>query len=97
MVILFFVFVASAGTADPWPACKGYLEVYVSAVENAGHFWVQVLGARSTQLDRLITNMTELYDREAEKVSDRLPTYVIAFKVRRSSKRDFVDQTQIQI
>ena len=58
----------STGVAESWPTSRGYLEVYVSAVENAGHFWVQVLGAKSTQLDRLITNMTVHYDIEAEKV-----------------------------
>ncbi len=48
---------------DPsnWSSSREYLEVYVSAVENAGHFWVQVLGSKAIQLDRLIENMTAHY------------------------------------
>ncbi len=47
--------------AELWPSSKDYLEVYVSAVDTAGHFWVQVLGTRSAELDALINNMTEYY------------------------------------
>ncbi len=44
-----------------WPSSRDYLEVYVSAVENAGHFWVQFLSSKAIQLDRLIENMTIHY------------------------------------
>ncbi|KAE8588985.1 hypothetical protein XENTR_v10022847 [Xenopus tropicalis] len=38
-----------------------YVDVYVSAVENPEHFWIQILGSRSTQLDKLTSEMTEHY------------------------------------
>ncbi len=38
----------------------------MSAVEDAGHFWVQVLRGRATQLDQLIARMTELYASEKQ-------------------------------
>ncbi|XP_064416726.1 tudor and KH domain-containing protein [Latimeria chalumnae] len=47
-----------------------HLEVYVSASENPNHFWIQILGARSLQLDKLITEMSRYY--EASSQSDKL-------------------------
>ncbi|XP_071551549.1 tudor and KH domain-containing protein homolog isoform X2 [Panulirus ornatus] len=41
-----------------------FIEAYVSAVDSASHFWLQVVGPRSVQLDRLVTEMTEYYDSE---------------------------------
>ncbi|NXF79008.1 TDRKH protein, partial [Sclerurus mexicanus] len=38
-----------------------HLEVYVSAVENPGHFWIQILGNRSLQLDKLTAEMRHFY------------------------------------
>lgn len=38
-----------------------HLEVYVSASENPNHFWIQILGVRSIQLDKLIEEMTRFY------------------------------------
>ncbi|KAL8184734.1 UNVERIFIED_CONTAM: hypothetical protein K2H54_026662 [Gekko kuhli] len=38
-----------------------HLEVYVSASENPNHFWVQIIGSRSFQLDKLIQEMTQYY------------------------------------
>ncbi|NWQ71614.1 TDRKH protein, partial [Neopipo cinnamomea] len=38
-----------------------HLEVYVSAVENPGHFWIQILGSRSLQLDKLTAEMRHFY------------------------------------
>ncbi|XP_041098994.1 tudor and KH domain-containing protein [Polyodon spathula] len=38
-----------------------HLEVYVSASENPGHFWIQILGARSLHLDQLTGEMTRYY------------------------------------
>ncbi|KAK7919531.1 hypothetical protein WMY93_010815 [Mugilogobius chulae] len=38
-----------------------HLEVYVSASENPNHFWIQILGVRSLQLDKLIEEMNRYY------------------------------------
>ncbi len=47
--------------SDQWPRHRDFIEVYVSAVEHPDHFWVQVISAKSTQLDRLVDNMTSHY------------------------------------
>ncbi|XP_068161004.1 tudor and KH domain-containing protein isoform X2 [Antennarius striatus] len=39
-----------------------HLEVYVSAYENPNHFWIQILGVRSLQLDKLTKEMTRFYN-----------------------------------
>ncbi|XP_072214783.1 tudor and KH domain-containing protein [Excalfactoria chinensis] len=39
-----------------------HLEVYVSATENPNHFWIQIIGERSLQLDKLINEMTQHYE-----------------------------------
>jgi len=44
-----------------WPANRDYLEVYVSAIEHPGHFWVQLVNALSTRLDQLTQEMTAYY------------------------------------
>ncbi|XP_060796172.1 tudor and KH domain-containing protein isoform X2 [Neoarius graeffei] len=38
-----------------------HLEVYVSASENPQHFWIQIIGVRSLQLDKLTTEMSRFY------------------------------------
>lgn len=38
-----------------------HLEVYVSASENPGHFWIQILGVRSLHLDQLTGEMSRFY------------------------------------
>ncbi|KAM6038137.1 tudor and KH domain-containing protein isoform 2-T2 [Theristicus caerulescens] len=38
-----------------------HLEVYVSAAENPSHFWIQIIGHRSLQLDKLTTEMRQYY------------------------------------
>uniref|UniRef100_A0A8C8CD44 Tudor domain-containing protein n=1 Tax=Oncorhynchus tshawytscha TaxID=74940 RepID=A0A8C8CD44_ONCTS len=38
-----------------------HLEVYVSASENPHHFWIQILGVRSLQLDKLTAEMSRFY------------------------------------
>ncbi|KAK2885169.1 hypothetical protein Q8A73_021643 [Channa argus] len=38
-----------------------HLEVYVSALENPNHFWIQILGVRSLQLDNLTEEMNRFY------------------------------------
>ncbi|XP_046545484.1 uncharacterized protein LOC124255630 [Haliotis rubra] len=44
-----------------WPEQKDYLEVYVSAVENPSHFWIQILSSTALQLDRVTEDMTRFY------------------------------------
>ncbi|XP_063172964.1 tudor and KH domain-containing protein [Candoia aspera] len=39
-----------------------HLEVYVSASENPGHFWIQIVGSRALQLDKLAREMTQYYE-----------------------------------
>ncbi|XP_014013604.1 tudor and KH domain-containing protein isoform X2 [Salmo salar] len=39
-----------------------HLEVYVSASENPHHFWIQILGVRSLQLDKLTAEMSRFYN-----------------------------------
>lgn len=39
----------------------GYVEVFVSAVDNPSHFWLQVKSPRSVQLDQLVERMTDFY------------------------------------
>ncbi|XP_074836778.1 tudor and KH domain-containing protein isoform X2 [Carettochelys insculpta] len=38
-----------------------HLEVYVSASENPSHFWIQIIGSRSLQLDKLTWEMFQYY------------------------------------
>ncbi|KAM9264376.1 tudor and KH domain-containing protein [Morus bassanus] len=38
-----------------------HLEVYVSAAENPNHFWIQIIGHRSLQLDKLTGEMRQYY------------------------------------
>ncbi|KAM6112583.1 tudor and KH domain-containing protein [Phoenicopterus ruber ruber] len=38
-----------------------HLEVYVSAAENPDHFWIQIVGHRSLQLDKLTAEMRQHY------------------------------------
>ncbi|XP_037079117.1 tudor and KH domain-containing protein-like [Pollicipes pollicipes] len=45
----------------------GYLEVYVSAVDTPGHFWVQVKSPRAIELDKLVERMTALYSEESNR------------------------------
>ncbi|XP_065607634.1 tudor and KH domain-containing protein isoform X2 [Cyrtonyx montezumae] len=44
------------------------LEVYVSAAENPSHFWIQIIGERSLQLDKLISEMTQHYEGSSQMV-----------------------------
>ncbi|KAG8430985.1 hypothetical protein GDO86_019613 [Hymenochirus boettgeri] len=37
------------------------LDVWVSALENPEHFWIQILGSHCTKLDKLTSDMTEHY------------------------------------
>ena len=50
------------GQLSEWPKQrKDYFEVYVSAVEHPGHFWVQVISPESVRLDTLIQDMNKYY------------------------------------
>ena len=40
------------------------MEVYVSAMENPGQFWVQVYGPGTLALDELVEKMTEYYEKK---------------------------------
>ncbi|XP_058684769.1 tudor and KH domain-containing protein-like [Poecile atricapillus] len=42
-------------------AADEHLHVYVSAAESPGHFWIQLLGTRSLQLDKLTAEMGHFY------------------------------------
>ena len=48
-------------------APDGFMEVFVSAVDTAGHFWVQVVGPKSTELDKLVEDMTNYYSDETNR------------------------------
>ncbi|XP_017401716.1 tudor and KH domain-containing protein [Cebus imitator] len=50
-----------------------YLEVYVSASEHPNHFWIQIVGSRSLQLDKLVNEMTQHYENS---VPEDLTVYV---------------------
>ncbi|XP_071318605.1 tudor and KH domain-containing protein isoform X2 [Trachinotus anak] len=53
-----------------------HLEVYVSASENPNHFWIQILGVRSLQLDKLTEEMTRFYS-SADHTEQRVETIVV--------------------
>lgn len=43
-----------------------HVEVCVSASENPKHFWIQILGSRASQLDKLTTEMSDFYLRQKQ-------------------------------
>ncbi|KAK9530820.1 hypothetical protein VZT92_012300 [Zoarces viviparus] len=53
-----------------------HLEVYVSASENPNHFWIQILGVRSLQLDKLTEEMTRFYN-SGSPAEQRVETIVV--------------------
>ncbi|XP_029311988.1 tudor and KH domain-containing protein isoform X2 [Cottoperca gobio] len=53
-----------------------HLEVYVSASENPNHFWIQILGVRSLQLDKLTEEMTRFYN-SGNPTEHRVETIVV--------------------
>ncbi|XP_028988985.1 tudor and KH domain-containing protein isoform X2 [Betta splendens] len=53
-----------------------HLEVYVSASENPNHFWIQILGVRSLQLDKLTEEMNRFYNSESP-IEQRVETIVV--------------------
>lgn len=53
-----------------------HLEVYVSAYENPNHFWIQILGVRSLQLDKLTGEMNRFYTSGSPTVSTSTFTFM---------------------
>lgn len=53
-----------------------HLEVYVSAYENPNHFWIQILGVRSLQLDKLTEEMNRFYN-SGSPIEQRVETIVV--------------------
>ncbi|CAJ1080554.1 tudor and KH domain-containing protein isoform X1 [Xyrichtys novacula] len=53
-----------------------HLEVYVSAYENPNHFWIQILGVRSLQLDKLTEEMNRFYS-SCNLAEQRVETVVV--------------------
>ncbi|XP_075949187.1 tudor and KH domain-containing protein isoform X1 [Anarhichas minor] len=53
-----------------------HLEVYVSASENPNHFWIQILGVRSLQLDKLTEEMTRFFN-SGNPTEQRVETIVV--------------------
>ncbi|XP_018424845.1 PREDICTED: tudor and KH domain-containing protein [Nanorana parkeri] len=47
-----------------------YVDVNVSALENPEHFWVQILGSRSSQLDKLTMEMSDFYSKQKRGMSE---------------------------
>lgn len=39
----------------------GYVETYISAVEDPNHFWLQIVRENSAALDRLVEEMSDFY------------------------------------
>ncbi|XP_072229688.1 tudor and KH domain-containing protein [Leuresthes tenuis] len=79
----------SLSTGSPSEVCKfeipspdlsfqpdEHLEVYVSASENPNHFWIQILGVRSLQLDKLIEEMNSFYT-SGNTTDQRVETIVV--------------------
>ncbi|XP_070622402.1 tudor and KH domain-containing protein [Erythrolamprus reginae] len=60
---------------------KDHLEVYVSASENPGHFWIQIIGVKALYLDKLVQEMTSYYENndgselESVQVGDIVASY----------------------
>lgn len=42
---------------------ENQFEVYVSAMENPSKFWVQIVGPKATELDCLVDEMTDYYNK----------------------------------
>ncbi|XP_063295944.1 tudor and KH domain-containing protein [Pelobates fuscus] len=47
-----------------------YVDLYVSATENPQHFWIQILGSRSSQLDKLTSEMSEHYQNQQRSIAE---------------------------
>lgn len=47
---------------------NGFIEIYMSCVENPDRFWVQIFGPKGVQLDRLSDTMTDFYEVAENKI-----------------------------
>ncbi|KAL4233290.1 Far upstream element-binding protein 3 [Mactra antiquata] len=52
-----------------FPKERKYVEVYVSAIADMEHFWIQTIGAMALQLDRLSQQMTFFYESEGQSLT----------------------------
>lgn len=51
---------------------ENQFEVYVSAMMDPSHFWVQIVGPKATELDQLVDEMTEYYGKAENRESHQL-------------------------
>ncbi|XP_076337524.1 tudor and KH domain-containing protein-like [Tachypleus tridentatus] len=58
-------------------AADGYTEIYVSAVEDPGSFWVQTVGTKSVQLDKMVEEMTEFYMQQCNQELNQVSEVVV--------------------
>jgi len=56
----------------PMLTSESMMEVYISAVENPTHFWLQLVSPKSVDLDHLVEEMTEYYSQEENRELHRL-------------------------
>ncbi|KAB0793040.1 hypothetical protein PPYR_12660 [Photinus pyralis] len=50
---------------SPYPGQTGaQFEVYISAMLDPSHFWMQIVGPKATELDQLVEEMTEYYAKD---------------------------------
>lgn len=49
-----------------FPKERKFVDVYVSAIADMEHFWVQTIGPMALQLDRLSQQMTCFYENEGQ-------------------------------
>lgn len=61
----------TANGGDPYlylafPRERKYVEIYVSAIADMSHFWIQTIGPMALQLDRLSQQMTCFYENEGQ-------------------------------
>lgn len=66
--VTFLVLCCSVPSPDLSFQPDEHLEVYVSAYENPNHFWIQILGVRSLQLDKLTEEMNHFYNNSSATV-----------------------------
>ncbi|XP_035669048.1 tudor and KH domain-containing protein-like [Branchiostoma floridae] len=62
---------------SPLPQHNDFFEVFVSAVETPGHFWVQMVNAKAAQLDRLVQDMSDYYSEEHVKELEPIHTLMV--------------------
>lgn len=71
-------------------ALQGQLEVFVSASASISKFWVQLCGPQTAKLDRLVDEMTEYYEveanRDAHRLSDQYLGQIVATQFKYDAK-----------